>query len=128
MAVDRTSGTIVEQAVLEQWDWPNAQDFVDTLPAVACYCSDGAEVYQEVRWPEGGEHVISVGKADTYTVESMNANLRTYLGRLKRRSRCFSRSLEALRQAVRLFVWHYNRRQALRNRLPQYRHALPLLF
>lgn len=128
MAVDRASGTIVEQAVLEQWDWPNAQDFVDTLPAVARYCSDGAELYQEVLWPEGGEHVISVGKADTYTVESMNANLRTYLGRLKRRSRCFSRSLEALRQAVRLFVWHYNRRQALRNRLPQYRHALPLLF
>src|SRR6476619_1733696 len=128
MAVDRASGTIVGQAVVEQWDWASGQDFVDMLPAVAHYGSDGAEVYQEVLWPEGGTHRISVGKADTYTVESMNANLRTYLGRLKRSSRCFSRSLEALRQAVRLFTWHYNRRQALRQRLPQYRHALPLLF
>lgn len=104
------------------------QDFVDTLPAVAHYWTDGAEVYQEVLWPPGGSHGISRGKADTHTVESMNANLRTYLGRLKRRSRCFSRCLRALRQAVQLFVWHYNRRQALRNRQPRYRHALPLLF
>jgi IS1 family transposase len=78
MAVDRASGTIVGQAVREHWAWATAQDFVDTLPAVARYCTDGAEVYQEVLWPEKGEHIVSVGKADTYTVESMNANLRTY--------------------------------------------------
>src|SRR5690349_15406741 len=118
MAVDRASGTIVGQAVVEEWDRATTQDFVDTLPPEAHYCSDGAEVYQEVLWPEGGTHRVSVGKADTYTVESMNANLRTYLGRLKRSSRCFSRALAALRDAVRLFTWHYNRRQVLRNHLP----------
>ncbi len=30
---------------------------------------------------------------------------------VSRRSRCFSRSLEALRRAIRLFVYYYNQRQ-----------------
>ena len=46
-----------------------------------------------------------------FVIESVNADLRTYLGRLKRRSRCFSRCINALRRAIRLLVWHYNRRQ-----------------
>jgi hypothetical protein len=72
--------------------------------------------------------VLSVGKEDTYMVESLNANLRTYLARLARASRCFSRSLEALRRAVRLFVYHYNQRQRLYLAHPAYRGRLPLLF
>jgi hypothetical protein len=72
--------------------------------------------------------VLSVGKADTHTVESLNANLRTYLARPARSSRCFSRSLEALRRAVRRFVYHYNRRQRLSLAHPTYRGRLPLLF
>jgi len=127
-AIDRTSYLIVGQAVLEQLEWASMQDFIDTLPAAARYCSDGAAVYQEVLWPAGGTHVISIQKEETHTIESLNANLRTYLGRLKRRSRCFSRSLEALRAALRLFVWHHNRRQQVYNAHPGYRHALTLVF
>jgi insertion element IS1 protein InsB len=114
--------------VLTGLEWEAMQDFVDGLPRAARYCSDQAAVYQEVLWPAGSEHVISRGKEETHTIESLNANLRTYLGRLKRRSRCFSRSLEALRAAVRLFVWHHNRRQRVYNAHPQYRRALPLVF
>ncbi len=50
-----------------------------------------------------------------YLVESVNADLRCCLARLVRRSRCFTRSLEGLRGAVRLFQCAYNRRQLLRN-------------
>jgi IS1 family transposase len=104
------------------------QQFVHRLPQASRYCTDALRVYQELLWPEGSDHVVSEGKEDTYTAESVNADLRTYLGRLKRRSRCFSRCWEALARAVRLFVWHYNRRRRMILQHPKYRHALPLLF
>jgi insertion element IS1 protein InsB len=49
-------------------------------------------------------------KSQTSSVEGTNADLRHYLARLARRSRCFSRCLEALRRAVDLFVRFYNAR------------------
>jgi len=104
------------------------QPFADALPTVGRYCTDGAAVYQEVIWPEDAWHTVSIAKEETYTIEGINADLRTYLGRLKRRSRCFSRSTERLTEAARLFVWHYNRRQRAINANPAYRNSLPLLF
>ena len=101
------------------------QAVVDTLPPAHRYTSDGHAAYAELVWPEGSQHIVSLAKEETYMVESLNANLRTYLARLARRSRCFSRSVEALRRAVRLFVYYYNQRQrlylahsALKGRLP----------
>jgi len=44
-------------------------------------------------------------------VEGDNADLRHYLARLGRKSRCFSRSLVALARQVKLFVFCYNARQ-----------------
>jgi hypothetical protein len=72
--------------------------------------------------------VLSYGKEQTYTIEGVNADLRTYLGRLKRRSRCFSRCIEALRRAMRLFVWHYNRRQRVYLANPILKGCLPLCY
>lgn len=103
------------------------QQFVDRLPPARRYCSDALAVYQELLWPEGSEHVVSKGKAETYSVEGMNGDIRRYLGRLQRKSRCFSRNWEALARAVRLFTWHYNRRRRIILRHPQYRNGLPLL-
>jgi IS1 family transposase len=102
------------------------QDFVDRLPTAQRYCSDALAVYQELWWPEGSKHVISEGKEDTYTIESLNADLRTYLGRLKRRSRCFSRCWQALARAVRMFTWYYNKRRRTILQHPKYRNGLPL--
>lgn len=100
---------------------------VDSLPPASRYTSDGHAAYQELLWPETSQHVLSLGKEETYTVESLNANLRTYLQRLARRSRCFSRSLEALRRTLRLFVYYYNQRQRLYLAHPRLRGHLPLL-
>jgi len=131
--VARDTRLIVGQRVMWAVDLAAMQPFADTLPAVGRYCTDGAAVYGEVIWPEGAWHVISVAKEETYTIEGINAgcplgSMRTYLGRLKRRSRCFSRSAAKLAEAVRLFVWHYNRRRRLINANPAYRNSLPLLF
>jgi hypothetical protein len=46
--------------------------------------------------------------------------LRPYLARLGRRSRCFARSSEALRRAVKRFVHAWNRRQLPKRAFPRY--------
>lgn len=133
LAVARESRLIVGQWVTRVVDWVGTQFFADTLPVATRYCTDGGAVYPVVAWPADGTHVLSVNKDETYTIEGINAgsplgSMRTYLGRLKRRSRCFSRSEGKPAEAVRLFVWHYNRRRRLINANPAYRDALPLLF
>jgi IS1 family transposase len=129
MGVCRDTGLITGWAVMTERSVENMQQYVDELPPAIFHCTDGFSVYKELVWPAESEHLIGVKKERTHTIESINAQLRTYLGRLKRRSRCFSRSLKALRQAIRLLVWHYNRRQRLINSNPKrWRNRLPLLF
>ena len=128
MAVARDTRLIVGCCVMRERNWRAMQEFADRLPVAQRYCSDQLAVYQELLWPKGSEHVVSIGKEETFTIESLNADLRTYLGRLKRRSRCFSRCWQALARAVRMFTWHYNRRRHLILRQPKYRNGLPLCF
>jgi IS1 family transposase len=109
------------------------QSYADELPFANRYCTDELTVYGELLWPpnpQGGNssYVVSYGKEETYTIEGVNADLCTYLGRLKRKSRCFSRCIEALRRAVRMFVWHYNRRQRAYLVNPKLKGNLCLLF
>ncbi len=52
-----------------------------------------------------GMYTAMPDKSETYRVEGVNAELRHYLARLARRSRCFSRTLAALRVAIELFVF-----------------------
>jgi hypothetical protein len=59
-------------------------------------------------------------KSETYRVEEMNAELRHYLARLARKSRCFSRCIAALCRALKLFVFSWNRRRLYRKRFPRY--------
>ena len=83
------------------------------------YDSDGQEGYRGVvYWP--AERRALLDKSETYAVEGDNAQLRPYLARLARRSRCFSRCLRALRRAVKLGVYAWNRRQLCKRRYPQY--------
>ena len=77
------------------------------------------EVYDSL-WYHLGRHEISEGKTDTYSVEGDNAELRHYLARLARSSRCFSRCPYARECALRLFVYCYNRRQLYKQRFPAY--------
>ncbi len=128
IAVARESRLIVGEWVTRVFDTPGMQTMADALAEASRYCTDGSEVYPEIIWPDAAWHHVSIAKEETYTIEGVNADLRTYLGRLKRRSRCFSRSLAKLREAVRLFVWHYNRRRGVIIADARYRDSLPLLF
>lgn len=94
------------------------QQLVDTAPPARTYYSDLFPLYREVVYAASQQHLGFPDKSQTYTVEGVNAELRHYLARLRRRSRCFSRSLKALRAAVALFVYAHNRRQLYRWRFP----------
>ena len=83
------------------------QKMVDNAPEGKYYCTDGYLGYIDVVYP--GKHIRNThNKSDTFTVESINADLRHYIPLLRRRSRCFPRSLETLRAVLELFVQAYN--------------------
>ena len=95
------------------------QSVVDQTRPAQQYYSDQWPIYQLlVYYP--GSYEVSEGKKDTYSVEAGNAELRHYLARLARRSRCFSRRIQALSNAVKLFVYCYNQRQLYRQQHPAY--------
>jgi hypothetical protein len=116
--------------VLEELAWEGMQEVVDTLPQARSYCSDRSSIYPDLHWPQGSTHVISQAKEQTHTIESLNANLRHYLKRLARRTRCFSKCFHALARSVKLFAWYYNRRQRviLANNLSRYRRSCLSLY
>ena len=116
--------------MLEERDGEAMQTVIDRGPPAGRYFSDGFNVYPTLMYAPG-VHAVAPGKSQTYSVEAGNADLRHYLARLGRRSRCFSRCLEALRRAVALFVHCYNARQLWQRAHPRYTAAvtefLPLL-
>ncbi len=95
------------------------QALLDGSPQATDYYSDAFLLYQSlIYYP--GHHQALADKSQTYSVEADNAELRHYLARLARKSRCFSRCIDALRRAVKLFVFAWNRRQLFKRAHPQY--------
>ena len=92
---------------------------VDEAPKAKCYYSGAFDAYKRL-WYHFGRYEVSKGKADTYSVEADNAEMRHYLARLVRKSRCFSRCRHALECALRLFVFCFNSRQLHKQRFPNY--------
>lgn len=83
------------------------QAIVDNGPEAEYYCTDGYLGYVDIIYP--GKHIRNArDKSDTFTVESINADLRHYIPVLRRRSRCFPRKLETLHAVLELFVQAYN--------------------
>ena len=123
--VDRTSRCIVAWAV-DMERAPNLmQEVADGGPAAERTAHDGYNTYESLVYP--GEDILSPGKAEVYGVESVNADLRHYLARLARCSRCFSRSLAAVRTALKLFVYYFNQRCLERLAYPTYAFTYPLV-
>ena len=83
------------------------QNIVDNAPDAEYYYTDGYNGYIDIAYP--GKHIRNIhDKSDTFTVESINADLRHYIPVLARRSRCFPRSLETLKAVVAVFIDAYN--------------------
>ncbi len=101
------------------------QSVVDAAPHAQDYYSDAFNTYRELSW--WGTHQAMYDKSQTYSVEGTNADLRHYLARLGRRSRCFSRCAHALTRAVDLFVRFYNARQIRKRKYPRYPAPLAIM-
>ena len=118
-AVDRTTHCYVGWAVVEERGEATLQQVVDHAPQAHAYYSDGFATYANLVYGEA-TYTAVLDKSQTYTVAGGNADLRHYLARLGRTSRCFSRCLQALARAVKLMVWCYNQRQLWKQRYPTY--------
>jgi len=117
--VDRLTRCYLGFQVVWQRTQVAIQELVDEAPKARRYFSDAFDVYERL-WYHWGVYEVSQGKTDTYSVEADNAELRHYLARLGRRSRCFSRCPEALKAALKLFMYCFNQRQLHKQRFPNY--------
>lgn len=116
--VDRVTRCFLSWRVVSTRDQWVAQDMVSEAPAQQ-YFSDQFHIYLELHYPQA-HHETRSDKSETFSVEAGNSELRHYLARLARRSRCFSRCIDALRAHVKLFVHAWNKRQLYRRQHPDY--------
>ncbi|MDR1669198.1 MAG: hypothetical protein LBR76_04495, partial [Oscillospiraceae bacterium] len=83
------------------------QAMVDRSPAARNYYTDGGMSYLDVNF--WGRHRRNIhDKRDTHIIEGTNADLRHYIAGLRRKSRCFFRSLETMNAVLTLFISAYN--------------------
>jgi IS1 family transposase len=117
--VDRTTRCFLGCKAVWERTQEAIQHMVDDAPKAKWYYSDAFDTYDRI-WYHFGRYQVSEGKNDTYSVEGCNAELRHYLSRLARRSRCFSRCPHALQCALKLFVFAFNARQLHKQMFPNY--------
>jgi len=117
--VDRATRCILGWKLVAQRSVEHVQAMVDEAQKARQYFSDGLDMYA-LPWYHFGRYEVSAGKSETYAVEADNAELRHYLARLARSSRCFSRCPQALEAALRMFVYCYNHRQLKQRLYPNY--------
>ena len=112
--VDRQTRCFLAIEAVQERTQAIAQQQVNQSPAEQYY-SDRYDLYESLTYRRG-PHLSLADKSETYSVEGDNAELRHYLTRLVRRSRCFSRCLVWLNRHLKAFAHAWNRRQ-LHNRL-----------
>ncbi len=126
--VDRYTSCILAWRVAFERTETLLQAMVDEAPQAKFYYSDLFATYRNLIY-RPGLYTPMPDKSQTFRVEGDNAELRHYLARLARRSRCFSRCIDALRRALRLFVYAWNRRQMAHHRYPAYpRHLIDFAY
>ena len=113
-AISQLSGLIVSQRVVWRRSIPAMQDWVDQLKTQAqltgLVYTDGFEPYKHLNYGKA-RHCVGKGKSQTYSVEGFHANVRHYLARMKRKTRCVTRSVVALQKAIDLFIFCHNTRK-----------------
>lgn len=116
--MDRDTRCILSWDVVWERSTEVLQACLDRAPRAKQYYSDAFPVYESLYY--GAPFELRNDKKETYSVEAVNADLRHYLKRLARKSRCFSRCPYALRCALQLFVYCYNQRQIRKRTYPTY--------
>jgi IS1 family transposase len=104
------------------------QAMVDRMPLAQKCFTDGGVSYLDVDFL-GGHHRNVHNKNDTHIIEGTNADIRHYIAGLRRRSRCFFRSVETLKAVLTLFIDAYNRfgaaKQMYKERHPNFGRDFP---
>ena len=116
--VERSTRCILSWDLVKERTQENMQICLDQGPKAQQYYSDQYYLYYRLTYTPA-RHQAHKNKSQTYSVESVNSDIRHYLRRFARRSKCFSRSLEALRHSIAFFVYCHNRRQLANSRFPQ---------
>ncbi len=120
--VDRATHCVLSWDAVPERSSATLQNCLERAPQARQYYSDAFVAYDTLYY--GAPYEMRTDKHETYSVEAVNADLRHYLKRLARKSRCFSRRLEALHRNLRLFVYCYNQRQIMKRRHPHYSYHL----
>jgi len=118
-AVDRATRCIVGWDVVWERTEQVMQAVLDRSPQAYFYFSDQFATYNTLIYSPA-LHQTLPDKSQTYSVEADTAELRHYLARLARKSRCFSRCIHALWPTIKLFVYAWNRRQLHKQAFPNY--------
>jgi IS1 family transposase len=117
-AISRLSGLIIGHRVVTQRSIPAMQDWINQIKAHAqltgLVYTDGFDPYKHLNYGLA-HHQVGKGKSQTYSVEGFHAGTRHYLARLRRRTRCVTRSLTALQKAIDLYVFCHNTRKRKMN-------------
>lgn len=116
-AVDRATRCIVAWAVERTRIFEVIQPLVDHAVRAQQYFSDGFPSYADVYYHRATYQAL-LDKSQTYSLEGDNAELRYSLTHLHRSTRCYSKCVRALQQALALFVTTWNRRQWKRHAYP----------
>ena len=101
--VSRMSRQIVSFAVDSRRSKELFQGMANSVNPAGTYHTDGLQTYGEVDYYPGRHNQNSCDKRDTHNVESINADLRNHIPGLRRKSRCFYRTLETLPRYYRYF-------------------------
>ena len=84
------------------------QAIIDSVPPAKAYHTDGYYGYANVDFI-GRHNQNSSNKNDTHNIESVNSDLRQFIPGLRRRSKCFYRSLETFEAVLSVFTDAYNK-------------------
>jgi IS1 family transposase len=116
--VDRETRCVLSWAVVQERTSEALQACLERAPQAKQYYSDAFPAYDTLYY--GASYEMRTDKQETYSVEAVNADLRHYLKRLARKSRCFSRRMPALAKNIQLFAYCYNHRQLAKRLFPKY--------
>ena len=92
--VDRETRCVLSWDVVPERSSEALQACLERAPQARQYYSDAFPVYDTLYY--GAPYELRLTNEETYTVEAVNADLRHYLKRLARQSRCFSRRMHSL--------------------------------
>ncbi len=116
--MDRETRCVLSWDVVQERTSETLQACLERAPQAEQYHSDAFPAYDTLYY--GAPYEMRTDKQETYSVEAVNADLRHYLKRLARKSRCFTRRIQSLTKNLQLFVYCYNHRQLTKRRFPKY--------